>query len=106
MEITDVRTLEAALSAHADMARSMEARFSKLATKAGKLGTEVERARASIKKAVASPPAARIGHIKDAERAKANITKLMPELSSDFKAAIEEWTTHVNTLKSFQAPRK
>jgi chromosome segregation ATPase len=106
VEITDVRTLEAALAAHADMAKSMEARFAKLAKKAGKLGAEVERARISIRRAVAAAPEARIGHIQNAEQAKANITQLMPELSSDFKATIEEWTAHVNTLKSFQAPRR
>ena len=105
MDISDIRTLELALSAYADMAKSMEEWFSKLAKETGKLGAEVQRARVSIKKAVALPPAAAIGHIKEAERAKANITQLMPELSSDFKAALEEWTEHVKTLKSFQARR-
>ncbi|MEN6368909.1 MAG: hypothetical protein ABFD77_04335 [Thermotogota bacterium] len=103
MEIRDVRTLEAALSAHADMAKSMEAWFSKLAKETGKLRVEVERAQTSIKKALAAPPVARIGHVQNAERAKANIVRLMPEISSDFKAAIEEWTAHVKTLKSFQS---
>ncbi|MDD4904072.1 MAG: hypothetical protein PHX77_06210 [Candidatus Bipolaricaulis sp.] len=106
MEITDVRTLELALSAHADMAKSMEAWFSKLAKNTGKLGKEVETARTSIKKAVAAPPTGRIQHIQNAERAKAQIAQLMPEISSDFKAAIEEWTAHVKKLKSFQPGRR
>ncbi|MDD5264079.1 MAG: hypothetical protein PHU43_04490 [Candidatus Bipolaricaulis sp.] len=94
------------------MAKSMDARFAKLAKKAkkakkaGKLSAEVERARTSIRRAVAAAPETRIGHIQNAERAKANITQLMPELSSGFKATIEEWTAHVNALKPFQAPRR
>jgi len=106
VEITDVRTLELALAAHADMAKSMEAWFSKLAKEIGRLKKEVEVVRTSIRKAVAAPPTGRIQHIQNADRAKAQIAHLMPEISSDFKAAIEEWTEHVKKLKTFQPARR
>ena len=106
MEITDVRTLEMALAAHADMAKSMEARFSSLAKKTGRLTKEVEAARAAVRKAVASSPEGRLRHVQDADRAKRSIAELMPEISAEFKTTIEEWTEHVKKLKSFQPAQR